>query len=256
MPIPGPTPVLDLNASESASASGSGATWYDLTANNYDFNMFSPNFTASIGGTIPGYYTFPLRNYTDPLTVYGEYNGTPAIGGNNVTTYAWVKVNSGWTAKTMFRIPIFYNGRDTNGNGFMVGTEAPPSSPIRVQAEASGNFQRYAANGVANDVWQCIAATISSTNIQFYINGAANGTSQLFSVSTPANGMWISNSNNLFSWLGDLSIIRFYSSVLTAGEIQDLYDYDLANYINPSPPAPTPYVGLIGGRTFGQGFAG
>jgi hypothetical protein len=59
--------------------------------------------------------------------------------------------------------------------------------------------------------------------------------------------------------MGDITIARQWNTNLSHVIIKQLYEYDLNNFIDPiipTPPAPVSYVGLIGGRTFGQGFAG
>ena len=258
MPIPGPTPVTDLNASESASASGSGATWYDLSPSAKDFTMYNPSFTAPTGST-PGYFSFPSRAATSPLTVYGEYNGTPAITASSpFTGYFWVRRNADHGSYNQNRISIFANGREDNisiYNGWSYGAQNNPNAANdNMVLEASSIGVSDSGVGFSDAVWVCLAYTFSSGSLDFYINGSFVDNNSFSTPVTPTSGMWISRTaGNLFSWMGDISIARQYSSALTAGQILTLYNYDLSTYINPTPAG---YTGLVGGRTFGQGFAG
>jgi len=259
---PPPSPVLDLNASESASYPGSGSTWFDITANNFDFTMYNPSFTPV--STDPAYFSFPSRNYTSPVTVYGEYNGTPAITStNNFTGYFWVRRNADHGSFTQNRLSIFSNGREDlvgGDNGWSYGTyNNPNAANDNVVIERAGYGIIDSGYSFSDATWINIAITVDGSNtVTFYQDGVIKGGPGFsFSATTPADGMWISRTaGSFFSWMGDISIIRQYSTALTQAQIQQIYNYDLANYITPPTPPPTPYIGLVGGRTFGQGFAG
>ena len=249
-----------LNASEPASASSPYTTWNDLS-NSYDFTMYSPSFTAATSST-PAYYSFPSRNFGDALTVYGEYNGTPAVTStNNFTGYFWVRRNANHGSFTQNRLSIFANGREDlvgGDNGWSYGTyNNPNAANDNVVIERAGFGIIDSGYSFANATWINIAITVDGSNtVTFYQDGnILGGPGFSFSATTPADGMWISRTaGSFFSWMGDISIIRQYDFALTQAQIQELYNYDLATYISPSPP-PAP-AGLVGGRTFGQGFAG
>jgi hypothetical protein len=251
-------PVMDLNASESTSYPGSGTTWSDLSAGNFDFTMSNPAFTAKTSST-PGYFTFPGRALTDPLTVYGEYNGTPAITTQSSwTDTVWVRRAADHLSYGQSRISIFANGReDLSGpdNGWALGTlNGAGNSNITIEASGVGLFD--SGLSFTDNEWVMLSFVRSGSNITFYINGALIS-AQSFSYTTPADGMWISRTaGSLFSWIGDISIIRQFNIALTQPQIDEIYQYDLANYIVPNPPPPTPYAGNVGGRQFGQGFNG
>jgi hypothetical protein len=55
---------------------------------------------------------------------------------------------------------------------------------------------------------------------------------------------------------GKVAIFRVYNYAQTAGEISAQFTTDNARFAGAPPPPPSPYTGLVGGRTFGQGFAG
>jgi hypothetical protein len=261
MPIPpGPTPVSNLNASESASASGSGATWYDLSPSAKNFDMYNPSFTAPTGST-PGYFSFPSRDYTTPVSVYGEYNGTPAVTAtNNFTGYFWIRRNANHGSFTQNRLSIFSNGREDlvgGDNGWSYGTyNNPNAANDNVVIERAGFGIIDSGYTFANATWINIAITVDSSNVvTFYQDGVIQGGPGFsFSATTPADGMWISRTaGSFFSWMGDISIARQYSTALSAGQILTLYNYDASTYINPTPVG---YTGLVGGRQFNQGFNG
>jgi hypothetical protein len=258
-------PTMDLNASISASASGSGATWYDLTTNNFDFTMYNPSFTASIGGTIPGYFSFPSRNFSDALTVYGEYNGTPAVNQtSNFTGHFWVKRNANHGSFNQNRVSILANGREDNitiYNGWSYGANNNPSAANdNIVLEASTVGISDSGVSIQDAEWVCVSYIYNPGIIYFYINGSLVDSNSFSTPVTPTTGMWISRTaGSLFSWMGDITIARQWNTNLSNVIIKQLYEYDLNNFIDPiipTPPAPVSYVGLIGGRTFGQGFAG
>lgn len=250
-----------LNASEPASASSPYTTWNDLS-NSYDFTMYNPSFTPV--STDPAYYSFPSRNFGDPLTVYGEYNGTPAVTStNNFTGYFWVRRNANHGSFTQNRLSIFANGREDlvgGDNGWSYGTyNNPNAANDNVVIERAGFGIIDSGYSFADATWINIAITVNSSNVvTFYQDGnILGGPGFSFSATTPADGMWISRTaGSFFSWMGDISIIRQYDYALTQAQIQELYAYDYETYITPTPPPPPPPVGIVGGRTFGQGFAG
>jgi hypothetical protein len=250
-----------LNASEPASASSPYTTWNDLS-NSYDFTMYSPSFTPV--STDPAYYSFPSRDYTTPVSVYGEYNGTPAVTTtNNFTGYFWVRRNADHGSFTQNRLSIFANGREdliSASNGWSYGTyNNPNAANDNVVIERAGFGVIDSGYSFADATWINIAITVDGSNtVTFYQDGEIfGGPGFSFSATTPANGMWISRTaGSFFSWMGDISIIRQYDYALTQAQIQELYNYDYETYITPTPPPPPPVTGLVGGRTFGQGFAG
>jgi hypothetical protein len=247
-----------LNASESASASGAGATWYDLSPSAKNFTMYNPSFTAATVST-PGYFSFPSRGYLSPLTVYGEFNGTPAVTSSAAFTgYFWVRRNADHGSYQQNRISIFANGREDNAslyNGWSYGAyNNPTAANDNIVLEASGTGIVDSGTPFTDGVWVCLAYTYGSGFVNFYLNGVLVSTNAFSNPVTPTSGMWISRTaGSLFSWMGDISIARQYSTVLTAGQILTLYNYDASTYINPTPPA---YTHLVGGRQLVQGFNG
>jgi hypothetical protein len=249
-----------LNASEPASAVAPYTTWSDLS-NSYDFTMYSPSFTAATSST-PAYYSFPSRDYTTPVSVYGEYNGTPAVTAtNNFTGYFWVRRNADHGSYTQNRLSIFANGREDlvgGDNGWSYGAyNNPNAANNNVTIERANYGVIDSGYTFANATWINIAYTVDGSNVlTFYQDGIIKGGPGFsWGATSPADGMWISRTaGSYFSWMGDISIIRQYDTALTQAQIQELYNYDLATYISPSPP-PAP-AGNVGGRTFGQGFAG
>lgn len=254
--MPLPTPVLDLNASVSGSYSGSGSTWYDLTANNYDFTLYSPSFTSATSST-PGYFTFPLRAQTSALNVYAEYIGTPAVTDSTFSFICWVNRNPSADSYAQYFETVFYNGGGNapyNGCGIQCkGINQGGGNYGLFQVE-SQTLATYNSSVEATDgSWDCVGISVNGSTLSFYVNGVYAGGSPSFNQVTPTTGMYISKSDNKYSFMGDISIVRVYDSTLTSTEFNDVYLDDLANYIAPTPPPP---AGVVGGRTFGQGFAG
>lgn len=252
-----PSPVLDLNGSLSGSYT-SGSTWYDLTANNYDFTMYNPNFTAPTGST-PGFFTFPLRAQTStPITVYGEYIGTPAVTGSAFSCVIWVRRDVNADSYNQYFESAFHNGGGNspyNGWNFCskgVGQGGGNYGTPQLESQTINTWS--SSSDITDGVWTMISFAVSGTNLTFYIDGTAQGGTSSFSTATPTTGMYICKSDNRYSWMGDIAIIRLYNSQLNSTNMTDIYNDDLANYINPTPPPS--YQGLVGGRTFGQGFAG
>jgi hypothetical protein len=225
-----------LNASEPASAVAPYTTWSDLS-NSYDFTMYNPSFTTASGSN-PAYYSFPSRNYTTPVSVYGEYNGTPAITTEATWTgYFWVRRNANHGSFTQNRLSIFANGREdliSASNGWSYGTYNNPNAAndnIVIEAAGLGVFD--SGDPMPNAVWVNIAyIRDSSNNINWYLDGAYLGQTAFTGYTTPANGMWISRTaGSFFSWMGDISIIREYDYSLTGTQLLSLINYDRENYI-------------------------
>jgi len=225
-----------LNASEPASAVAPYTTWSDLS-NSYDFTMYSPSFTAATSST-PAYYSFPSRSFTTPVSVYGEYNGTPAITTEATWTgYFWVRRNANHGSFTQNRLSIFANGREdliSASNGWSYGTYNNPNAAndnIVIEAAGLGVFD--SGDPMPNAEWVNIAyIRDSSNNINWYLDGAYLGQTAFTGYTTPADGMWISRTaGSFFSWMGDISIIREYDYSLTGTQLLSLINFDRENYI-------------------------
>ena len=230
--------VSEYNANESSSYPGSGTQWTDLSPSSKNITLYSPAFTAATV-TTPAYFSFPARNFGDPLTVYGEYNGTPAITTQSSWTgYFWVRRNVIHSSYTQNRLSIFANGREDligGDNGWSYGTyNNPNAANDNVVIEAAGVGVKDSGYGMGEDCWVNLAYIYSGGNISIYENGQLLST-QSFSYTTPADGMWLSRTaGSYFSWIGDISIIRQFGAALTGTELLNLIQYDRDNYI-PNP---------------------
>lgn len=246
-----------LNASESLSASGSGATWYDLTTNNYDFTMTSPSFSA-VGATTPGYFEFPISNTVHPPVSYGSYTSGVAVTDTSWTIYAWVNYSGNGSTTNVARYPIFWNGIDptvsTDGWNFqLTGPTQAPAGRLQLEGKTVGSTTNSTV--VPADQWVQVAATLNGSSGTFYVNGTSVGTFSGFTFITPTSSMFIEKTYN-DSFPGNISIVRLFDTPLSGAAISSLYTYDLDNYFTFAPPPPPSYAGLVGGRVFGQGFAG
>lgn len=89
----------------------------------------------------------------------------------------------------------------------------------------------YQQNTVSLNTWQHIATVHSGTNVIFYKNGAAIGSSLTsINLTTAQNATIGNNAGGTRTFDGEISDVKVYSSALTASEIKRIYDSQRKRY--------------------------
>ena len=88
-----------------------------------------------------------------------------------------------------------------------------------------GNTISYQQNRVTLNTWQHIATVHSGTNVIFYKNGSAIGSSTTSINLTTAQNVTIgNNTGGTRAFDGQISDVKVYNSALSASEIKKIYD--------------------------------
>ncbi len=264
MAIPPGSLQLELDAGNVSSYSGSGTAWNDLTFNNFDYTMVNPIWSASEGG----YFTFVSPGDGPAPTNYGFKTtlGPITTAQTDITMQAWIRVPA-QPGGTIDGITIFTNGNEGPGYGYYLDiqwayyafTGRMPGMGIPTTA---GYFATDAGDAFPTDTWTLFTITVDSTpDMKIYYNGTLIETFSSVSMGNAptASAQLYIGTNNASppypkAFNGDMAVIRFYDAALSQPDILNQYNTEVGRF-TPTPP-PTPYVGLVGGRQFGQGFNG
>ena len=232
------------DAADPASYPGSGstlsdigtATAIDLTINDATFDSVNDSFT--LDGTLSSY----IRS-ANSLAGFD-------IGANDFSIQYWFKYN-GLTAQPPYNIFL------------QIGSRTGPSS--------YSGFTNFTFNGELNigkpgvadyatgfnpviGTWYQVTMTVNSSNlVTLYIDGVSTY-SQTISFVTPDNIIAMGDNGIQTDQVANASMgpLFIYDRVLSGTEITDYYNSTVTRFFPPAPPV----AGNLGGRTFGQGFAG
>lgn len=252
-----------IDASDSSSYPGSGSTWFDLSPNNYDLITSNSSWSYTAKNTTPN----PL-GWTNPAYF-------SSASGNNARS-----TTSGSVNNIKFTNSGTIGGWFYNDNAYGVPLSFPypgnfPSYWYQTFANKPGfnflvdnTFRNWDPGGsILNLQWFNWSIDFNNGIADLYINGAyvssnnqsAFGSSIVYTANQLVIGD-IDNSGASFPFVGRIGEFYIYDQSIGAIGVSNnfnntRYKYD-GNYAPPTPPTPPAYAGLVGGRTFGQGFAG
>ena len=204
---------LHLDASNASSYSGTGTTWTDISSTGMSATLTNgPTYSSNNGG----YFTFDGTNdYVSLPTAYP--------GSNDITIEAWVYP----TAFGGFKVISNMNSWSTGDVHFQFDGNA-------LQFALCGQPDKYSTYAFNTNTWYHIAAVYdkSAATIKFYVNGTlinteSYGSPPSISANTFKIGSW--NGNDRF-FLGNISMIRMYSSSLSDSQILNNYNNGKQNF--------------------------
>lgn len=225
--------ILNLDAGNSSSYPGSGNTWFDLSSSNEDGELLGGVSYASADG---GSLSFDGNN---ELVQFGTSGGNLLNGLSELTLEVWFKADGTNSDRGLIRPD---SNSDTD-SGFSLrydsfGASGGGSRLIKAAfgTEDNGNSSTVLESSsfiTTSGIWTCIAVTCDvGTSIALYKNGVLDTPTD---VST--GGSAVSGCDNLFIgvgptipfsgspyWDGNISIVRIYNRLLTAGEITGNYN--------------------------------
>jgi len=188
----------------------SGSTAYDFSGNNRDGTYNGPSIgqTGILGTTAGGWDS----NGDDEVTL-------PEIDFVDATFMAWA-----------------YSGSVSNGEVWRKRTQSDNYNFIGRVDDGDLKVEFYDGNGYNTtitpypyDQWNFIAGTVDQTadEVTGYLNGSSIGTASIPGYSdSSADGFAIGNypGSSSIGWDGRIAHFRAYSTVLSATQIQDIYD--------------------------------
>jgi len=204
-----------------------GTGWIDSSGEGNNATLV--NFPV-YSDAFMGQFSF---NGTDQYVNLGSSKQPSRSTGFSINT--WVKFDSltGWqtfvgqdTSAPINR-GAFYLQKATDGATSGDGT----SNTVRMLVVDSSNtsIQAEDTTTVTTGVWYNFTATVSSTDVKLYKNGALVATTSNSTAMAPTTGDMVAGAgwfnNAVVDFLdGQLAVLQFYDSVLTADEVADLYD--------------------------------
>jgi len=220
--------VLYLDAANSKSYPGSGTTWIDLIGtNNATFEgSGGANNTPQFQNTNLGVLNF---DGVDDKIIIAPSTFTTF---NEVSISMWVKVLSNDGGYN-----CFFSSRNTEtGNDYSSGinidqTNSTSTSWTFTSVEGAGRIggaSDQMTTSVNFGEWAHLGVTISTSNIEVYINGQPQNSRSRNNVAIGLQYISIGSryySNNYKGWLNaDISNIQLYNRVLTQKEVLQNYN--------------------------------
>ena len=233
-----PPPETDLKVSydlsDVNSYPGTGNTLFDLS--EYDNNLTlvnSPSF-SSVGQS--SFLTFDSAS--------DQYGNRGAITGISTTPFTF----------NLWYVPTEYD--NTEGNLYTYGLNANQFY-AKQELDSGNKMQIGSAQGYIEPTrpplynWANLIVTVDASNLlTAYINGSSVGTTTMTGFSIAATPNFLLPSTNGFADI-KLGLFEAYNVAFGSTEVADLYNATVSRF-----PQPSPYVGSVGGRQFGQGFNG
>jgi hypothetical protein len=258
-PAPPPSPVLigSYDFSDPACYPGTGDTAFDLTANNNDLVMNASGAQPSYGGTGQS-KSFSFLNDNNNFLYCSQFSalGT-TFSSTSFTLSAW----HNYANSQLDNAAILFGGNGANDEGVTIQVTGNDGNKIY-----GGTFgDPTPAIGTSNtaNTWHMSTLTGDGTTLKLYQDGALidsasqsggwNGRGFVLGRYLNASYAPVDNQPVGKRYAGLIGIAEVYSGALGSTDISDLYDLQQPRFY---PAPPPPYVGIVGGRQFAQGFNG
>lgn len=265
--MPTPTPnYASFDFSNPLSYPGTGNTVYDLTAENNDLTN-----TTGLAGTFGGTGQSKYYSFVGGSDQFWKYNcsSTGFVGGKLYTAseFLWVR-SSNWVDTGNLCLAGWGDDIGAGGGQLGIWKNFASAGPGLLAMMGSGVAGVKFPTNPSNNDWHHLGYVADGSGCTIYLDGTAVA-------SVPQNSIYPSGtgitgyvaiqipqapfmalgglSTNYYPAGGfDLAIAQFYNTALNGTDVLDLYNSEVTRF-NPAPP---PYAGKVGGRSFGQGFAG
>jgi len=201
--------------------------WYRMEGNANDETVNQPDSadTTDYGGTVNG-GSFVSSDVTDVIT--GTTGDAYEFTGNEFIEYPFTNPP---TIQTVCAWVYIIDKSDDFG----IFTNAQSSNPDDVffmYTPSGDQFRAFFDNGgftgssltINTGQWYHYAATVSSSNIQLFINGSIEDTDThtLGDIDNGSNYQTGDTAGGFFDGNGRIDDLRLYNTVLTQSEIQDI----------------------------------
>jgi len=124
----------------------------------------------------------------------------------------------------------------------------------KVGFAVTGNAEKHSNTVLKSNTWYHVVATYNLSNVNFYINGVADGSPALTDVpASSAFSLKIGRFTNSLpiAFNGTLDDVRIYNRALSASEVSKLYNLGSASHVNTAEVGPANLnSGLVGWWTF------
>jgi hypothetical protein len=212
--------VLYLDAGNRDSYAGSGTTWRDLSGNGRNGTLVnSPTFSGANVGSL-------------------AFNGTTqyvdSIGG--VSDFSFIQNTAvyticGWVKLSSLNTDVYFIGNNDGASaskGFFLGVPSSSNTSANLVLSrgtaGSWTLSHTVTNFFTDFNWVNITCVGNGSNNQFYRNGTAFSTSQVFNATSSGDslrplGLARINSYSSYYWPGNISNVSIYNRALSAAEV-------------------------------------
>ena len=216
---------LHLDAGDASSYPGSGTTWFDLTANNYDFTFVgTPSYTAT-----PGYFNF----------------GYGSVAANRATNTDTIAITTGafemwfrWRAGSALASTIIAAYPSSWCSlGHSTGTYPDEAWEYNAASNPTMDY-RNSHTHFRDGQWYHIVAVIDGIANQLYVDGAPVATTFRLG-SAVSTGLWAGAQSAIGNQYGgggyqfdsDIAIMRLYdAATFSAADVLNNYTVEQARF--------------------------
>lgn len=240
--------VLQLFWKKPSEASGS--VWYqdieelsgeEVVSNGLVFNLDPGNFytypkygnvvsdlKGNLSGTIGGNVAFSTTNqgyFTfDGTGDYIDFGSNPTNfpASGDISIFMWVRpttLNVGWN---IFMSKWFQDMAGTGGYNDFHFAFYPSGSTLYQNLYTTNRFNSFGTTAITVNNWYMVGFTISNGNLQFYLNGALDGSVLTNSARTnyTANRFWIGDARpNVGGFIGNIGSAVVYNRAISFDEV-------------------------------------
>jgi hypothetical protein len=182
------------------------------------------NLTGTIGGNVTfsttnqGYFTFDgTGDYID----FGS-NPTNFPASGDISVFMWVRpttLNVGWN---IFMSKWFQDMAGNGGYNDFHFAFYPSGSTLYQNLYTTNRFNSFGTTAITVNNWYMVGFTISNGNLQFYLNGALDGSVLANSARTnyTANRFWIGDARgSVGGFIGNIGSAFVYNRALSFDEV-------------------------------------
>ena len=204
--------IQNLDANNSASYGGSGNIWTDIAGTNHG-TIVGGTFTTS-GGV--SFFNFPTANVP-------SYVSAPLNKTTSMTFNIWARANTVPIPNCMlFNAGVSPSGPDLFFENTVISWNIWDGS---ITSFKNGAVNVNSTTMIGNTAWHnyTICVDASNSNVKLYFDGVLAGTAGYWSPtrSTPT-ALFIGGAgagDNVWNWIGGISIFQSYNRALTATEV-------------------------------------
>ena len=211
--------TLNLDAGFTPSYPTTGATWYDVSSSVANATLVgNPPFSTGVND-FGGSFSF------DGFGQYVNLTTSSIFTNSSYTIETWVKSRSISLNITRTTISVVGQGDTINIRWYR-----DPDSNLNILVSNNQSEISSTNDAVAEQVWYQVVFTYNYSNNTgiMYINGVQNATGAFTPFSGSSPTILLGDSPVTNSWDGFIAINRFYNRVLSASEVLQNYNAEIA----------------------------
>ena len=197
--------------------------WYTYPKYGTVVSDLKGNATGTIGGNTAYNTTAQGVFYLDGNADYIDFGKTPTnFPAGDISVFVWVKAS---TLRSNWNIIMskWFIDAITDGTPDFHYDLFNNSGTIKQHLFTTNGSDMYGTITLSNDTWYQVGFTISSGNLQMYINAALDGTirSNAARINNSNSNLWFGDArtNGLVTFNGYLGSVQIYNRAITQDEV-------------------------------------